>query len=190
MKTLLSVSALCLVSCAPNYMMYTQEKFPPLGIPATVGSVRILDTRQGWKDIQVGFMHPDSPVEFKSRIDSLDSAAILEQVERNTGAGSGLVTLVLRIQEAEIGYGSSFMRASETGKAKISIEVLSAAAKIAECSGKAQLEKRSGKATVASMKKVFRETLILSTYQCLESLQDEIKKGTIRIPAGPGRLGI
>lgn len=176
-----------LTACAPRYLIYSDSKFPGLALKGVLAKIQIEDAREDQRKIHVSFLNPDSASAFNIPLDSLDSLAILGQLRRNWLDRGKWISVKVRVVEAQAGYQVFFWHADEFCKAKINIQAYSGGAKVAECSGSAELQRRSPWASEKSMKRIFAEALDLSVYKCLEAVRPELSGPGIE-SADPGEI--
>ena len=175
------------VGCAPRYLLYSEAKFPGLGLKGGLGLIRIEDTREDLRKIHVSFLNPDQATLFKSPLDSLDSSAISGQLKRHWSGRGNRYSVNVRVDEAQVGYQVFFWHADEFSKTKVTLQAYSGNAKVAECSGNAELQRRSQKASEKSMKSMFDEALELSVYKCLEAIRPQLGGAGIE-ETDPGKI--
>ncbi|MBW8888185.1 MAG: hypothetical protein JF616_10560 [Fibrobacteres bacterium] len=178
MKIILSAFLFLVTGCAPRYLLYSVEKFPGLQINGTIKSIRIEDKRGEQQKIHVAFLNPNHPSIFKSPLDSIDSSVIFAQAKRNwTGIGKN-ASIIIKVDEAQVGYQVFFWHADEFTKVKVTTQVLLEQGEVGECSGNAELQRKSQKASEKTMKRMFDETLELGVYKCLEAIKTQIDQRT------------
>ena len=170
------LAAWALSACAPRYLIYSPEKFAPLGIKAALGEFSIQDERPDQKAIHIAFFESSKPSIFPSPLDSAHTTAIREQLTRNLEGGARTFTFRINLQKAEAGYQAGFMRREESAQAKLKMEVFESGRKLSECNGSAELQRKSQKASEKMLKRMFRESLVLAIYKCLEAVKPELQK--------------
>lgn len=175
--------AWALIGCAPNGpILFKENRFPPLELQARVVSLGIRDDRKDSSEIKIPFLTGIGTRMFAKPIAAADSFAVIGQVRRNVTGQGVPVHLLVSIEEAVVGYENSIFKELERGRFKIRIGFWHAHAKIAECTGKASLERRTLNTTEGHLREIFEEGLILSIYQCLESTKEELRKGQRTAP--------
>lgn len=175
------------IGCASNGpILYKESRFPPLELQARVVSLDIRDARKGQSEIKIAFLTGIGTRMFVKPITAADSFAVIGQVRRNVTGQGVPVHLLVSIEEAVVGYENSFWKEMERGQFKVRIGFWHAHAKIAECTGKASLERGTHNTTEGDLREIFEEGLTLGVYHCLESTREELQKGPRSAPgAGP-----
>lgn len=176
---------LILAGCASKGpVLFREDRYPPIGLQARVVALEIKDARPGRDSLDLPFFGGRRARTFSKPMSASDTLAIADQVKRNLTGNGMPMHLMITVEQAEVGYESSFWKRSESGRFKIRIGIWHGHGKISECTGGGILEKRVRGVSASSLAALFDEGLKMGVYSCLENTKEELFKSPRNAPGG------
>lgn len=172
----LTFLALSLSACAPAYVLWDKDEFPPSNIKAGISSIVIVDTRKNTRKIEFKKRDWFGKFSFEKELSKKDKDLIYQEVARNFVPGEANVKITVQISEANVEFENSGLKDRWRGHFRIKM-TLSGPSGMSYCRGEASLLRAGGlflKVTPV-LEKLFAEGMVLRSYKCLEAWKKEVK---------------